>query len=256
MRASLESVAQQPSFGVAARSFPLSTTPAAATPLARTGWSVSSFAMQGSGAAASLCVFHETPRPSLGGARRWRTRTSSSRAPRAATSWESSTAAAAPTPPTSAPRRAESIPPPGGTGSLSGNCGKMSSARRRDGRETLFSRLRRLHGLPAVALGPQRRVPRGDLRQGRAPRDPGRDRQELGRRASRRVPRARAFRPPTFRPSPQATTATVCAVTERAIEVAWVGDSRAVLAARSGSKVAATALTADHRPEDPGEKLC
>lgn len=90
-----------------------------------------------------------------------------------------------------APPRGEH-PPPRGTGSLSGHCGKISSARRRDGRETLFSRLRRLHGLPAVALGPQRRVPRGDLRQGRAPRDPGRDRQELGRRASRRVPRARS----------------------------------------------------------------
>lgn len=59
---------------------------------------------------------------------------------------------------------------------------------------------------------------------------------------------------PDRRPSSQATTATVCAVTESAIEVAWVGDSRAVLATRSGSKVAATALTTDHRPEDPGEK--
>ena len=55
-----------------------------------------------------------------------------------------------------------------------------------------------------------------------------------------------------------ATTATVCAVAEKRVDVAWVGDSRAVLAtvdwAKPGARVRAAALTADHRPDDPLEK--
>ena len=52
-----------------------------------------------------------------------------------------------------------------------------------------------------------------------------------------------------------ATTATVAVVGDDALAVAWVGDSRCVLATTgAGKRVVAAALTKDHSPEDPDEK--
>ena len=47
-----------------------------------------------------------------------------------------------------------------------------------------------------------------------------------------------------------ATTATVAMVSNESLDVAWVGDSRAVLALQQeGKKLKAKAFTTDHRPD-------
>jgi len=52
-----------------------------------------------------------------------------------------------------------------------------------------------------------------------------------------------------------ATTATVALVSNESLDVAWVGDSRAVLALQQeGKKLKAKAFTTDHRPENSSEK--
>jgi len=50
-----------------------------------------------------------------------------------------------------------------------------------------------------------------------------------------------------------ATTATIALVSDARVDVAWVGDSRAVLASRGPKKLKAEALVRDHRPEGKAE---